>query len=184
MLSSSCCCQSDCAMAACAKMAKLLLTVTAKSSSPVCTSVMICLHSSIQFDGRPHAIICPPHMAKTVLPAATFQGLSQICNARFCRDITDDGLLELTHLQKLQILVINSLSPSVSGSFLSSLQGDFKGHGHIVTGTTQDTKIWESLLSDHLYALLCDARCIGHNHISQWALLQPLHYGLQSQQPL
>lgn len=40
-----------------------------------------------------------------------------------CRQVTDDGLSQFCHLQKLQVLVMNNLGQGVSGSFLSRLQG-------------------------------------------------------------
>ena len=43
---------------------------------------------------------------------------------QLCREITDDGLLALGHLQRLQTLVLNAMSQRVSGSFLSRLQGN------------------------------------------------------------
>ena len=56
------------------------------------------------------------------LACALLQDVAHKC--KLCRDITDDGLLALAHLQRLQTLVLNAMSQNVSGSFLSRLQGE------------------------------------------------------------
>ena len=49
------------------------------------------------------------------------------------RDVTDEGLVQLTQLSKLQTLVMNNMSSNVTGTFLSSLQGDaFDSSGTVV----------------------------------------------------
>lgn len=118
-------------------------------------------------------LICP----LLLFMYALFQPLIHSTTPCECRDVTDSGLAELSHFQELQVLVMNSMSQNITGSFLSSLQSKLLPQNHLQHNTDQFT-MCGSLLHMMHYLLIKIEGVRGYQHLANCFFMRLcVHFG-------